>query len=129
MTNRTFNESFHSHEFVIATANGDISLEQGVVTAPADGLDAGTILGQITATGVYVALDTSASDGSEAVAGILLNDAAEGDLQNAILARHAEVTEGRIIYPDGTDAAGKLAINTALKAKDIFVRATAREIT
>ena len=129
MTNRTFNETFHSHEFVISTANGNISLEQGVVSAPAGGLDAGTILGKVAATGVYAALDPTASDGSEAFAGILLNDAEEGDLQNAIFARHGEVAEGRIIYPDGADAAGKITINTAMESKDIFVRSTPREIT
>lgn len=125
---RIFNETFHSHEFVLSAANGTISVNAGVVTAPADGLDAGTVLGQIT-DGNYVALDTAAADGSEVPAGILLNDALEGDFANAIFARHGEVLEARLIYPDGTDAAGKTAINTALEAKDIFVRPTPREIT
>ena len=44
------------------------------VAATQEAMDAGTILGQVTESGLFVAYDDDAIDGSEVAAGILLED-------------------------------------------------------
>ena len=60
-------------DFLVHEAVGHISRETGVVTlTDAEGvLQPGTVLGQITASGKYVAHDDNATDGSEIPAALL----------------------------------------------------------
>jgi len=77
-------------------------------------------------SGKYVALNLSATDGSQNPAGILwaTTDASNGDIAAVAIMRGAEVKSTNIIYPDGATDNQKAAIVVALAALGIFVRTT-----
>ena len=110
-------------QFMISEATGYRSRDEGTVTVPADGYEAGTVLGKITATGKFVRHDAGASDGSQVEAGILfVNLRDTGDTPATIIARAAEVRGGDLIYAVGADAAQIATSNAALAALGIIVR-------
>lgn len=95
-----------------------------VTVASGQNLTIGTVVGVVTTDGKVAALDPSASDGSEAAAGVLCEsvDTVSGDKQSWIAARHAIVSEDGLIWPDGISA-GQLAIALSeLKNLGILVR-------
>ena len=84
----------------------------------------GTVVGVVASSGKVVALDPTASDGSEAAAGVLCEDVdtVSGDKSSWIVARHAAVSEEGLVWPSGITA-GQLAIAVAqLKSLGILVR-------
>ena len=105
-------------EFLISEASGYRSRQEVTIAAAAGAMDAGTVLGKITASGKYVAYNNAASDGSEVAAGVLY--AAVGDLaadQKAVaFVRDCEVAEIRLT---GLDTPGK----ADLAALGVIVRA------
>lgn len=107
--------------YIVSEANNLRSREAGTVAAGATGLIAGTILGKLTAGGNLVALDTSKTDGSQTVAGILY-EAAKGTVKRTYTARDSEVNGAHLIYPTGANDAAKATINAALVALGIIVR-------
>lgn len=105
-------------EFLLSEANGERSRENVTVTvAGAVALGSGTLLGKITATGKYIKYLDGASDGSQAVAAILLNPLAgvNGDYKCAVFVRDCEVIGSMLT---GSDANGL----ADLKALGIIVR-------
>lgn len=69
----------------------------------------GTVLGRITATGLYGPYDDGASDGREVAAGFLFNTVAvtDGDVdQGAPLLEHGMVVQANLPANNGLDAAG-----------------------
>lgn len=126
---QVFTEKNYDAEFVISTANGTRSVREIEYTAPEDGSVAGTVMGQLTATDVYVPLDLGGADGSETVAGILLNGADEGTAANVGFVNDGEVSQARLTYPDGATALQIITINTALEALGIVTFATAPSVT
>lgn len=85
-----------------------ITLDASTVGADADGnkfLEAGTVLGEITATGLYGAYDNGASDGREVAKGFLLEtvNLKDGNAITGMLI-HGSVIEARV---SGLDANGK----------------------
>lgn len=107
----------YAGEFLLSEGNGSISREEVTIAAAAGVLEAGTVLGKITASGKYVAYDNTANDGSEVAAGVVYHKIPDSaaDQQAVILARHAEVIESKLT---GIDAAGK----ADLAALQIFCR-------
>ena len=92
--------------------------------ASGQNLTIGTVVSVVTSDGKVVALDPSASDGSEVAAGVLGQDidTVSGDKISWIVARHATVSEDGLVWPDGITA-GQLAIAIAqLKSLGILVR-------
>ncbi|WFS63450.1 head decoration protein [Pseudodesulfovibrio thermohalotolerans] len=86
-------------------------------------LAAGTVLGRVTADGLYVQLDPAAEDGSQAAARILAettvvpasgNEAANGY-------RHGEFYDSGLTWPDGIDAAKKQTAIDELEAQGVYV--------
>lgn len=71
----------------------------------------GLVLGQVTATGIYVPLDLTAEDGSEDAKAVLLDNLqASDDEQGAtILRRGAGVDIDELIWPDGITTEQKTA--------------------
>jgi hypothetical protein len=63
-------EGRYAGEFVVSEGNGKISRET-ITVLSGETLEAGAVLGKVTASGKYKALDPAAVDGSEAAAGIL----------------------------------------------------------
>jgi hypothetical protein len=110
-------EGKHTAEFLLSEGNGSISREVGVLAATTTGLEAGTVLGKVTATGHLVPYLNSASDGSQTAVSILYANApiATGTQEATVIARTAEVTGAELT---GIDAAAVIE----LEARGIVVR-------
>ena len=103
------------------------SREQDTVAAT-QVLSLGTVVGRETATAKLKALDPTASDGSETAIGVLGNDidATLADRPDAILiARHAIVARGAVVWPSDITAPQQTAAITQLAALGILVRDSA----
>lgn len=117
------NESPHAGGFILSLANGFRSIDN-VTIAANQKLEAGTVLGKVTATGHYVAYDNDNTNGSQAAAGILLHpiDTTGGTKQAAIVARDAEVNEHELVWDEDNGTSDILAGIADLKALGIIVR-------
>jgi hypothetical protein len=109
-------EGTRAGEFVISEGNGAISREE-VTLITGQNLAAGTLLGKITTGGKYTAYDNGASDGSQAVAGILYDnvDATDADKTVVIIARDAEVSSALLTGSDANGVADMLALNIIVR--------------
>lgn len=118
--------SVRAEEHIISEANGRLSREQIVLDAPAADVDAGTVLGKVTASGQYRPLDLTAATGEEAAAAILnakeiaLDPAA--DIRSGALVRDCEVNGHKLIWPDGITDNEKAAAEAELATAGIIVR-------
>lgn len=94
--------------FIAHEANGTISRATGTLISGQD-LEAGSVLGLITASSKYTILNPAAVDGSEVAVAILWDtvDASAGDKTGIVLiVRHAEVTQEALNY--GVADAGEI---------------------
>lgn len=105
------NEPVHTGGFILSEEKGTLSRDGITVTVPARTvLQAGLVLGKITATGKYVPRDEDASDGSEVAAGILYSPAvnhlgdAPLDVKSVTLNFKAEVHGPSVDANGGTEA-------------------------
>jgi hypothetical protein len=110
--------------FLVREANGMYrSREKVTVVGGADGLEPGTILGVVTASGNYARHNAAAVDGSEAEAGILFEAVPAGEtVDRTVVVRDAEVNGHHLIYEDGADAAQITTSDAALADLGIIVR-------
>ena len=97
------------------------SREEVTVAAGTDGLVAGTVMGKITATGVYVQQDDTASDGSENAAGVLF-EGVTGTAPGVVHVRSCQVIKAHLTYFDGATDNEKLAVDAELVALGIIPR-------
>ena len=85
-----------------------------------DPVKIGTVLGKITASGKYVPHAPGAGNGSETVAGVLIQknvDAAAADAPGVIIEREAQVRRAALIFHADTDTvAERDAVCAALDA-------------
>ena len=90
-------EGRHAGEFIVSEANGSRSREH-VTVVLGQTLNAGDVVGKITASGKYAIYDDGAADGSEAAAGVLYAavDASAADAAGVIVARDAEVNASEL---------------------------------
>ena len=103
------------------------SREQATIAAT-QVLSLGTVVGRETATAKLKALDLSASDGTENAIGVLGNDidATLADRPDALLiARHAIVARGAVLWPADITAPQQAAAIAQLAALGILVRDSA----
>lgn len=116
-------ETRHSGEHILSEAAGSRSREQGVL-ASGNNLEAGTVLGVITASGLWTALDEGASDGSEVAAGVLMDnvDASAADTAAVAHVRDCEVDGNALTWPDGISAGDQETATGQLAAAGIIVR-------
>lgn len=84
--------------FIKSEANGDLSRETVVIVTGSGKLEAGTVLGRITASGKYKPYDDNNTDGSEVAAAILIYDvdATSADVTAVVIFRLAEVFTNRL---------------------------------
>lgn len=116
-------EGARNAAFIVSEANAWRSRDEVTVTVPAGGLEAGTVVGIITATGKFVRHNSAATDGSQKEAGILVTgQSTTGDTDAAIIARDAEVNGALLKYASGANAAQIKTTNAALAALGIVVR-------
>lgn len=116
-------EGRYAGEFVVAEGNGTISRETITVLA-GQTLEAGTVLGKITASGKYRILDPAATSGAETAAGILYGpvDASAGDAPGVAILRLAEVNAAELVWPDGITSNERTAALAELTALSIIAR-------
>jgi len=107
-------------DFILSTASGTRSLENGVLSA--GDLAAGTVLGY--ASGNYLQLDPAAETGAENAVAILMRstDASAAAQAVVVVARDAEVKADGLVWPTGISAPNKTAALQSLAALGIFVR-------
>lgn len=113
----TKTEGQHTAEFLISELEGTGSRDQVTVTVGANAkLEAGALLGKITATSKHVEYDNGAGDGSQAAVGVLyetlVNDTgSDVDVQATIINKDAEVRAADLRYKaamsDNDKAAGR----------------------
>ncbi|UQE01156.1 head decoration protein [Bradyrhizobium japonicum] len=120
----TFNEGRHPAEFLLSEANGqrsrgNITIGQNQTIVP------GSVLGQITASGQYIAHDPAAADGSQVAAAVALYGAVTGAGATAAISaivREAEVNGKTLTTKTGLTAPQLAQISTDLAGKQIIVR-------
>ena len=96
-----------------------------VIVAAGQSLVLGAVVGRITATGEIVALDPTANDGRETVAGVLIEavvTAATERKRSVIVSRHALVFGGSLVLPTTLTSEQTTAAIAQLTALGIVVR-------
>jgi hypothetical protein len=114
-------EGRYAGEFVVSEGNGRISRET-ITVLSGQNLTAAAVLGKVTASGKYKALNPAAADGSEVAAGVLYDavDASAADAEGVAIARLAEVNAAELVWPTGitapqqTTALGQLRVLTII---------------
>lgn len=96
-----------------------------VVVASGQSLALGAVVGRVTATHEIVALDPTANDGRETVAGVLIEavvTAATERKRSVIVSRHALVFGGALVLPPPLTSEQTTAALAQLTALGIVVR-------
>ncbi len=96
-----------------------------VVVASNQVLALGAVVGRVTATREIVALDPTASDGRETVAGVLIEavtTSATERRRSVIVARHATVFGGALVLPTSLTSEQTAAALAQLAALGVLVR-------
>lgn len=116
-------EGKRAADFVVSEASGArsrdvVTIAQGTVLEP------GAVLGKLTASGKYVALDPAAVTGAETAAALLRSgvDATAADLSAVTILRDAEVNGAELVWPTGITPEQKAASIADLAALGIIVR-------
>lgn len=101
-----FNEGRHAAEFLVSEANGHRSRET-VTIASGENLEAGAVLGQVSADSTYKLYDPGNADGSETAVAVLYDavDATDGEEPGVIIARDAEAAADALTWFDGASEA------------------------
>lgn len=111
----SLSETPHDGSFLLSIDDdGNLSRDNIVVASGAGVLLPGTVLGKITASGKYVQVDHTASDGSQNAAGILFGrvDATSADANAVMVSRHAEVRGSALIYKSGESSSAATHVAT-----------------
>ena len=96
-----------------------------VIVAAGQSLALGAVVGRVTATHEIVALDPTANDGRETVAGVLIEavvTAATERKRSVIVSRHALVFGGALVLPNTLTSEQTTAAIAQLTALGIVVR-------
>ena len=119
----TLTEVNHPGGFLISEAEGNRARDD-VTIISGQNVNAGTVLGIITASGKYTQYDSNASDGSETAKAIAYNacDATGGDTVAAVIARDAEVNGDELLYSISSPAQDTAGAIVDLAAVGIIVR-------
>lgn len=97
-------EKRHAGDFLLSEGDGHFSRDNVTIVSGTAAMQAGTVVGKITATGKYKQYDNQAGDGSEVAAGVLYDnvDASAADVAACIINRTAEVASDLLVWPDGS---------------------------
>jgi Bacteriophage lambda head decoration protein D len=116
-------EGRYAGEFIVSEGNGKISRET-ITVLSGETLEAGAVLGKVTANGKYKELDPAAVDGSEVATGILYDavDASAADAQGVAIVRLAEVNAAELVWPAGITAPEQTTALGELAALNIIAR-------
>ncbi|RLJ20791.1 head decoration protein [bacterium endosymbiont of Escarpia laminata] len=116
-------EGIYPAEFIISESRGTRSRDAAVL-ATGNNLDAGTVLGKITASGKYAEHDPAAVDGTENAVAILYapTDATLADASCVVVSRDAEVDGNDLVWITGIIAGDKTDGIASLAGVGIIVR-------
>ncbi|WP_254492889.1 head decoration protein [Bartonella sp. B1099] len=123
MNNQVFYEDVRNGAY-LGRYDTDMSNEE-VVFASGAFVEAGTVMGKVTATGKYVPLNPALSDGSQTPAGISYAtvDVTEADQRAVITARLSTVKASELLWPDAiTDEQKSAAIQSLEDNNKILLR-------
>jgi len=111
----TFTEKRQALSFVITEQPGHLSRETVTIGGGGGVVEAGTVLGVITASGKYVPSPAAGTDGSQVAKAIngYRVDATGGDVQAVVIARLAEVNSHLLIYDASVNDATKVLAKAA----------------
>ncbi|WP_297562657.1 head decoration protein [Nitratireductor sp.] len=124
----TKTEGARNLAFVLSEGNGKISRDVVTIASGAGKLEAGTVLGRITASENYVAspdAEVVGKEGAETAMAVLAYrvDATSEDVEAVVIARHAEVKEPMLVFDASIDNASKIAAKLEqLSAATIIAR-------
>lgn len=124
----TKTEGARNLAFVLSEGNGKISRDVVTIASGAGKLEAGTVLGRITASENYVAspeAEIVGKEGAETAMAVLAYrvDATSEDVEAVVIARHAEVKEPMLVFDATVDNASKIAAKLEqLSAATIIAR-------
>lgn len=109
--------------FIVSEANGTLSRERGVL-ASGQNLTAGAVLGKITATGHYRAVQPGATDGSEVASSILCRttDATASTVEVAMFVRLGELKSVLLMWPASITSGQKITAIAQLATAFVIVR-------
>ena len=110
--------------YLVSEANGYRSRDVGIIASGSGKLDAGAVLGRITASKKLVPLAPAAVDGSQNAAAILFEacDATSADVRRTITARDSEVQAAVLVWAAGVTDVQKTAALAQLAALGIAAR-------
>jgi hypothetical protein len=110
--------------YLVSEAHGFRSRDVGVIASGSGKLDAGAVLGRITASKKLVPLAPGASDGSQNAAAVLYEgcDATSADVRRTITARDSEVQAAVLVWAGGVNDSQKTAALAQLAALGIAAR-------
>jgi hypothetical protein len=116
-------ESYRLPDFLKWEEDNRYSREK-VTVASGETLSVGEVVGRVTATGKIVAIDFSATDGSETAYGIMAADcdASDGDTAGVAIVRDALISDDHLIWPSGATSSDKSDALATLAGKGIIVR-------
>lgn len=116
-------EQVHPCESLISEANGERSREL-VTMLMGTAVKACAVLGKITASGKYVAINFGAADGSQNAAAIAYGhtDTVGFDAKGVIYARDCEHNANIVVWPSGATSPQKATATAALAALGIILR-------
>lgn len=119
----TLEEGRHAGEFIVSEANGHRSRLQATVLAD-EVLEAGHVVGRVTATNKLREWNPANNDGSEAVFGVAFAkvDATGADKQGVVLVRDCEVNGAELVYFDGATEGNIETATLALEGLGIIAR-------
>ncbi|MFD1627658.1 head decoration protein [Azospirillum griseum] len=102
-----FQEGRHAGEFLVSEGNGNIARETGTIKAGVGHLEAGAVLGQITADKTFVPVNPDATDGSQTAKAILFAgvNATTTAQRATLMVRLCEVNAEALVWPSGTTGA------------------------
>lgn len=124
----TKTEGARNVAFVLSEGNGKISRDVVTIASGAGKLEAGTVLGRITASENYIAspeAEVVGKEGAETAMAVLAYrvDATSEDVEAVVIARHAEVKEPMLVFDASVDNASKIAAKLEqLSAATIIAR-------
>lgn len=110
--------------FKYLEGEANYSTDAGTLTATASALQAGTVLGTVTASGKYSIHDPAAADGTEVASAVLYRfaDVSVADQSVVVVRRHAIAAAAELAWIAGISAPQKAAALAALEARGIVAR-------
>lgn len=122
--NKSYSDAGLANDWLASEGPGRISRDQGLLAPLAADAPSGTVLGQITASSLYVPLAPAAGDGSQVAAAVLhhkrkINAANQ---RCTLISRIAEIVDNRLTWPAGITTNQKKTAQGQLAAKFLICR-------